>query len=121
MTRALKVLSEREVSPQVGLLKSTLLQLDSTFSERTYGAGSFRDFVQKLEKVGVVKVHHGRGGLLVELADGTSIPVEKPASDDADIAAHAEAPAPNGNGHRAADDREPPRSQGRTEVLGASG
>ena len=69
VTRALKVLSEREVSPQLGLLKSTLLQLDSTFSERTYGAGSFRDFVQKLEKVGVVKVHHGRGGLLVELAD----------------------------------------------------
>ena len=32
--RALKVLSEREVTPQLGLLKSTLLQLDSTFSER---------------------------------------------------------------------------------------
>src|SRR5262249_7570620 len=32
--RALKVLSDREVSPQLGLLKSTLLQLDSTFSER---------------------------------------------------------------------------------------
>ena len=31
-----------------------------------------------------------------------------------------EAPAPNGNGHRAADDREPPRSQGRTEVLGTA-
>ena len=46
--RALKVLSDREVSPQLGLLKSTLLQLDSTFSERTYGAGSFRDFAQKL-------------------------------------------------------------------------
>ena len=48
VTRALKVLSEREVSPQLGLLKSTLLQLDSTFSERSYGAGSFRDFVEKL-------------------------------------------------------------------------
>src|SRR4051812_8746030 len=47
--RALKVLSEREVSPQLGLLKSTLLQLDSTFSERSFGAGSFRDFVEKLE------------------------------------------------------------------------
>src|SRR5690348_1887565 len=40
--RALKVLSEREVAPQLGLLKSTLLQLDSTFSEREYGASSFR-------------------------------------------------------------------------------
>jgi uncharacterized LabA/DUF88 family protein len=85
VTRALKVLSEREVSPQLGLLKSTLLQLDSTFSERTYGAGSFRDFVQKLEKLGVVKVHHGRGGLLVELVEGAApasrgpVPREEPA------------------------------------------
>jgi NYN domain-containing protein/OST-HTH/LOTUS domain-containing protein len=47
--RALKVLSEREVSPQLGLLKTTLLQLDSTFSERTFGAGSFRDFAEKLQ------------------------------------------------------------------------
>ena len=52
--RALKVLSDREVSPQLGLLKSTLLQLDSTFSERTYGAGSFRDFAQKLAAAGHV-------------------------------------------------------------------
>ena len=35
--RALKVLADREVSPQLGLLKSTLLQLDSSFSERDYG------------------------------------------------------------------------------------
>ena len=52
--RALKVLSDREVSPQLGLLKSTLLQLDSTFSERTYGVGSFRDFAQKLAAAGHV-------------------------------------------------------------------
>src|SRR5215831_14839646 len=45
--RALKVLTDREVTPQLGLLKSTLLQLDSTFSERTYGSGSFRDFAGK--------------------------------------------------------------------------
>ena len=49
--RALKVLSEREVTPQLGLLKSTLLQLDSTFSEREYGAGSFRDFMEKVAAV----------------------------------------------------------------------
>ncbi len=111
VTRALKVLSEREVSPQLGLLKSTLLQLDSTFSERTYGAGSFRDFVQKLEKVGVVKVHHGRGGLARRArgwhadAGRESRPAMTPTSP-----AHAEAPAPNGNGHRAAD-----RSQSRLD------
>src|SRR5688500_16188638 len=50
--RALKVLSEREVTPQLGLLKSTLLQLDSTFSEREYGASSFRDFMEKVAQSG---------------------------------------------------------------------
>src|SRR5216117_3009686 len=54
--RALKVLSDREVSPQLGLLKSTLLQLDSTFSERTYGVGSFRDFAEKLARAGFVSL-----------------------------------------------------------------
>ena len=52
MRRALKILADREVSPQIGLLKSTLLQLDSTFSERNYGASSFRDFVEKLAQAG---------------------------------------------------------------------
>jgi uncharacterized LabA/DUF88 family protein len=68
--RALKVLSDREVSPQLGLLKSTLLQLDSTFSERTYGVSSFRDFAQKLAGAGHVRLReHGRN-VLVELSDG---------------------------------------------------
>ena len=52
--RALKILADREVSPQTGLLKSTLLQLDSTFSERNYGASSFLDFVEKLAQAGLV-------------------------------------------------------------------
>ena len=33
--RALQVLERREVRPQLGLLKSTMLQLDSTFNERS--------------------------------------------------------------------------------------
>jgi hypothetical protein len=68
--RALKVLVDREVSPQLGLLKSTLLQLDSTFSERTYGAGSFRDFAQKLASAGHVTLRESGRNVLVELADG---------------------------------------------------
>src|SRR5438046_223193 len=52
--RALKVLSDREVTPQLGLLKSTLLQLDSTFSERDYGASTFRDFIEKVAERGIV-------------------------------------------------------------------
>ena len=56
--RALKILADREVSPQTGLLKSTLLQLDSTFSERNYGASSFLDFVEKLAQAGFVQLKH---------------------------------------------------------------
>src|SRR4030095_923312 len=65
--RALKILAEREVSPQTGLLKSTLLQLDSTFSERNYGASSFLDFVEKLAREGVVALKTSGRSVMVEL------------------------------------------------------
>ena len=68
--RALKVLSEREATPQLGLLKSTLLQLDSTFSEREYGAGSFRDFMEKIAASGAVTLRHVGRSILVESPDG---------------------------------------------------
>ncbi len=74
--RALKVLSEREVTPQLGLLKSTLLQLDSTFSEREYGAGSFRDFMEKVAKAGAVTLKHSGRSLLVEPVEDGGSPVE---------------------------------------------
>ena len=64
--RALKVLSDREVTPQLGLLKSTLLQLDSTFSERDYGAASFRDFMEKVAATGAVTLRHAGRSMLVE-------------------------------------------------------
>src|SRR5204862_1891485 len=65
--RALKILADREVSPQTGLLKSTLLQLDSTFSERSYGASSFLDFVEKLAQGGLVLLKHAGRSVMVEL------------------------------------------------------
>src|SRR6478609_5409404 len=67
--RALKVLSDREVTPQLGLLKSTLLQLDSTFSERDYGASSFRDFMEKVAHTGAVTLRHAGRSMLVEPND----------------------------------------------------
>jgi uncharacterized LabA/DUF88 family protein len=73
--RALKVLTDREVSPQLGLLKSTLLQLDSSFSERDYGASTFRDFAEKLEKRGLVTLKHSGRTTVVELAEGASLDV----------------------------------------------
>jgi uncharacterized LabA/DUF88 family protein len=68
--RALKILADREVTPQTGLLKSTLLQLDSTFSERNYGASSFLDFVEKLAKSGYVHLKTSGRSVMVELNEG---------------------------------------------------
>jgi uncharacterized protein (TIGR00288 family) len=70
--RALKILAEREVAPQIGLLKSTLLQLDPTFTERDYGVGSFLEFMQKMERAGYVHLRRTDRGFLVELTEGES-------------------------------------------------
>ncbi len=70
LRRALEILADREVSPQLGLLKSTLLQLDSTFSERDYGVHSFREFIQKMANAGFVNLKQVDRSLLVELKDG---------------------------------------------------
>ncbi|HEY3442829.1 MAG TPA: NYN domain-containing protein [Paludibaculum sp.] len=59
--RALQVLERRSVQPQLGLLKSTMLQLDSAFNENAYGARSFSDFVERLKKSELVYVK-GTGG-----------------------------------------------------------
>jgi uncharacterized protein (TIGR00288 family) len=73
--RALEVLSDRELTPQLGLLKSTLLQLDSTFSERDYGAGSFRDFMEKVAAAGAVTLRNAGRSILVESRDeGVPLP-----------------------------------------------
>src|SRR5256714_2610269 len=63
--RALQVLERREVRPQLGLLKSTMLQLDSTFNEKAYGSGSFSDFVEKLKRNGMVNVTGGEGRYMI--------------------------------------------------------
>ncbi len=99
--RALKVLTDREVSPQLGLLKSTLLQLDSTFTERDYGAGTFRDFIEKMASAGYVTLKQVDRSLLVESTD-----VETPAVPVA-AEAHAEAEgAPKQHVHHEAAHRE---------------
>ncbi len=91
LRRALEVLADREVSPQLGLLKSTLLQLDSTFSERDYGAHSFREFIQKLANAGFVNLKQVDRSLVVELKDGEGAspvaPAPPPASPPVQVAA----------------------------------
>jgi uncharacterized LabA/DUF88 family protein len=99
--RALKILAEREVSPQLGLLKSTLLQLDATFTERDYGAGSFLEFIRKLEKDNLVQARKTDRGYLVEMVEGEGArepqpEAAEPASDAAlePFAAVEAAPSP---------------------------
>jgi len=65
--RALGVLERREVRPQLGLLKSTMLQLDSTFNEKAYGASSFTDFVEKLQRADFVEVSGGEGRYMIRM------------------------------------------------------
>ena len=87
--RALKILGEREVSPQTGLLKSTLLQLDSTFSERNYGSSSFLDFTEKLSQAGLVLLKTSGRSVMVELnpeyAEG-QVPEPPPPAPEGDVA-----------------------------------
>jgi len=65
--RALEVLGRREVQPQLGLLKSTMLQLDSSFTERDYGTSSFRLFIEMLDRAHLVKTHKEHGHYLIML------------------------------------------------------
>ena len=74
--RALQVLERRAVQPQLGLLKSTMLQLDSAFTEKAYGASSFSDFVEKLKKADYVHVS-GQGGRYI-IERKTSAQPERP-------------------------------------------
>jgi len=75
--RALQVLERRAVQPQLGLLKSTMLQLDSAFTEKAYGATSFSDFVEKLKRADFVNVS-GQGGRYI-IERKTSAQPERPA------------------------------------------
>ncbi|HEY7837926.1 MAG TPA: NYN domain-containing protein [Terriglobales bacterium] len=83
--RGLKVLADREVQAQLGLLKSTLIQLDSTFNERDFGASSFRAFIQKMADAQLLTLRQQGNSSLVE-------PLERePGADAADAQASNEA------------------------------
>ena len=74
--RALEVLERRNVQPQLGLLKSTMLQLLPSFSEKAYGAHSFSEFVEMLKKADFINVS-GSGGRYIIERKASSLP-EKP-------------------------------------------
>ena len=81
--RALQVLERRAVQPQLGLLKSTMLQLDPAFNERAYGASSFSDFVERLKRADLVEVS-GTGGRYIIERKGSAKP-EHPALKPEDL------------------------------------
>jgi uncharacterized protein (TIGR00288 family) len=79
--RALQVLERRAVQPQLGLLKSTMLQLDSAFSERAYGCGSFSEFVERLKRSEFINVSGTGGRYIIERK--SSAPIEAPNPEEA--------------------------------------
>jgi len=74
--RALEVLERRNVQPQLGLLKSTMLQLLPSFNEKAYGAHSFSEFVDMLKKGDYVNVTGSGGRYMIERKRSTGM--EKP-------------------------------------------
>ncbi|HET9013579.1 MAG TPA: OST-HTH/LOTUS domain-containing protein, partial [Gemmatimonadaceae bacterium] len=72
----------------------------STFSEREYGAGSFRDFMEKVAQTGAVELkHHGRSMLVEAVAtESSAVPVAPPAEavDGAEASSPAAAASVNG-------------------------
>jgi uncharacterized protein (TIGR00288 family) len=81
--RALQVLERRGVQPQLGLLKSTMLQLDSTFSERAYGASSFSEFVEKMKKADFVNVSGTGGRYIIERKNTAAPEIAAPKPEEA--------------------------------------
>ncbi len=108
--RALKVLIDREVTPQLGLLKSTLLQLDSSFSERDYGVTTFREFADKLAEHGLVTLREQGRSTLVELRDPST-----PTSPQAD------SPSPRTGPSARASLPTSPRTSPATDSVGGDG
>ncbi len=68
LERALTALDVRGVQPQLGLIKSTMLQLDPAFAERDYGVSVFSGLMEKLEEQGFINVKTVDNHLIVERA-----------------------------------------------------
>ena len=66
INRALNALETRGVQPQLGLLKSTMLQLDSAFTESDYGTSSFASFIEKLVAKDVLGLTTVDGHLVID-------------------------------------------------------
>jgi hypothetical protein len=84
--RALKVLAGREHEPLLGLVKSTMMQLDSTFTERDYGVSSFLDFAKKLAGDGLIRLDRQNGNYLIAGMEGEQPSESQPKESQEDLA-----------------------------------
>lgn len=66
LERALSALEIRDVQPQLGLLKSTMLQLDPAFTERDFGVSSFSGLMEKLQEQKLIQIKTVDHHLVVE-------------------------------------------------------
>ena len=90
------------MQPQLGLLKSTMLQLDSAFSERAYGSGSFSEFVEQAEEGRLHQRQRNRRPLHHRAEVRTRISrVSEAGRSDSDAARHAGNAPARGGGRRA--------------------
>ena len=81
--RALHSLEIRSAVPQMGLLKSTLQQLDPAFDERNYGSSSFKMFIDRLADKGLLAVKLVEGHFVVESRADSAESSDGPTSGDA--------------------------------------
>jgi uncharacterized LabA/DUF88 family protein len=81
LSRTLKVLADREHEPLLGLVKSTMIQLDSTFTERDYGVNSFLDFAEKLAGAGLVILERRGGNYTLSMPEGGDHPAPQPSGE----------------------------------------
>lgn len=82
LDRALTALEVRGARPQLGLLKSTMQQLDPAFSERDYGVTSFSTLIEKLEKKGSIRIATIDDHLVVERLAGSGDEDDRDDADD---------------------------------------
>ncbi len=81
--RALHSLEMRGAVPQMGLLKSTIQQLDPAFNERNYGSSSFKMFIDRLADKGFLAVKIVEGHFVVESRTDSAESSVGPTSGDA--------------------------------------
>ncbi|MEZ5362630.1 MAG: NYN domain-containing protein [Bryobacterales bacterium] len=84
LERSLSALEIRNVQPQLGLLKSTMLQLDPAFTERDFGVSTFSGLMEKLQEQKLIKIKTVDHHLVVERLSSPAGETIEPSASSAD-------------------------------------